>query len=128
VQDLYPGQTGSLPSSLFPLNQRLLFTAYHPVYGNELMSIDPVTVSVEEELHAALRVYPNPTSGVLHVEAERRIQQATLFSLAGVEIQDFEIGAFSAVLDVAGKGAIGLYLLWMSFENGEEAYVRVWVE
>lgn len=128
MQDLHPGQTGSVPSSLFPLNQRLVFTAFHPVYGNELMSIDPVTVSVEEELYAALRVYPNPTSGVLNVEAERRIQRVALFSLAGVRVLDVEIGGFSAVLDVSGKVAAGLYLLRVEFEDGEVSYVKIWVK
>lgn len=92
------------------------------------MSIDPVTVSVEEELYAALRVYPNPTSGVLNVEAERRIQRVALFSLAGVRVLDVEIGGFSAVLDVSGKVAAGLYLLRVEFEDGEVSYVKIWVK
>ncbi len=125
VQDLYPGSTGSVPSSLFALHGRLVFTAFHPLYGNELMSIDPATVSVEEELAFSFQLYPNPATDRFYIKSEKRLAGAALYSLSGVKIQDFEVEGFSAVLEVPKGISGGLYLLRLAFVDGELGYWRL---
>lgn len=62
------------------------------------------------EKTASLRVYPNPSSGVLHVESDRPLQQIAVYDLYGRLVMASGAAQTAAVLDVSRLPA-GVYFL-----------------
>ena len=62
------------------------------------------------EKPVSLRVYPNPSRGVLHVESDRPMQRISLYDIYGRMVMASGAAQTAAVLDVSGLPA-GVYLL-----------------
>lgn len=90
-------------------------------------TVAPVTVTaVDEMLHQAPVVYPNPGDDLVHVQTHgERIAQIALYDSSGKEIfRSASRWSESAVLDVSGVES-GSYVLWMLMEDGHSHRLRL---
>lgn len=125
VQDLQPGTQGSFPRDFYILNNRLVFPARHPLYGFELLTLDPSTVGIDDAPLPVWHLYPNPVRDILIISAREKIQSIALLSLRGDLIQVFTIDAFEASLDLPFHLPTGVYLLQLTLEDQQRFYRKI---
>ncbi len=77
-------------------------------------------LNTTEESFSQLKIYPNPSSGLVKVEAELKYQKVKIFDLNGRLI--LEYGAENQI-ELPVKS--GLYILKVEFENGASESVRI---
>jgi len=71
-----------------------------------------------------LVVYPNPTSGIVHLRTNENINRYTLTSLNGKLLQNGNI--FNQQIKITQE--TGMYVLELLDENGVFAYRKIFVE
>ncbi len=70
--------------------------------------------------------YPNPVSGILHVESSEQIQEINVFSVDGRKI--FTLNPQTNLALVSMPEVSGVYLLSVSYESGSSEVFRIIVE
>jgi hypothetical protein len=73
--------------------------------------------TIEENVNAALRIYPQPTSDFLIVETESTAQKIEILSSNGSLISISQVNGKRNQLDVSGLAA-GLYFIRVYTEQG----------
>ncbi len=75
-----------------------------------LCAIKAITVSVSENTIEGLQVYPNPTNGMIQVNAKENISEISITNIAGQEVMKVENNALNTQLDLSSLPA-GHYIL-----------------
>lgn len=84
-----------------------------------------VFMSVEDRETPTVSVAPNPTSGLLKVNAEGRVMQsASLYDLSGRLINTYVVNDATASIDMSQVSA-GIYVLKMLLEDGSPVVKKV---
>lgn len=79
-------------------------------------------VSIEEETDLHVRLFPNPTNGLLNIELEEGVDQMIIVSMSGTVIQiENNLNAGINTLDLSSI-ASGTYVL--QFVRGDEVFTR----
>ena len=99
---------GNLDCTSAPANRK-----YHPNEFEMHVYYSPTGI---DENEARVKIYPNPTKGLVHVEAED-ITQVEAYNMLGQCVLRKEMTGSHAVLDLQ-DAAPGLYLLRVKTENG----------
>ena len=92
---------------------------YDPIGLNgfyEFIEAEPSTVSEAEPV--VLSVYPNPTMGVVRIEAEN-IKNISIFDIRGAKVYEVSVGSNTFEYDFSHQGA-GVYLIKMETAKGVE--------
>jgi len=84
-------------------------------------AIKGTTVSVSENHIAGLKVYPNPTNGMIAVNAQENIQNIAIVNLAGQVVKTFDNNGLNAQLDVSDLAA-GNYILKITTDKTVGSY------
>jgi hypothetical protein len=86
-------------------------------YGNEYFVKYYYSVDAVDESYAqSVKVYPNPTSGNLMIEAEN-IENIVIFNLVGQKICEENISGNECVIDMNRFGS-GIYMVKIQGSNG----------
>jgi len=88
------------------------------------IALEGETVSTENLSLQDLVVYPNPTSGIVHLRTNENINRYTLTSLNGKLLQNGNI--FNQQIKITQE--TGMYVLELLDENGVFAYRKIFVE
>ena len=75
---------------------------------SEIVGVD-VFVAIEENEVANLSIYPNPNSGIIHINSNSKVNAVRIFNLAGELIREERIDRNNFVLNV--EGLSGIYLI-----------------
>jgi|GEM_PF-1197208 len=78
-------------------------------------------LSIEENAFKDLKVYPNPTSGVIHISSESDIEAYTLYNLQGKIIQE---GRTTTTIDLSELSS-GIYILNLQNKEGHKKQMKV---
>ena len=82
--------------------------------------VDVVIVGIEEEPHPTVSVYPNPTSGLVRIEASSKVESIELFDVLGKSMD-----VYSADQDIIHiRSSAGVYFLRIKTKTAETT-VRV---
>ena len=84
-------------------------------------AIKGTTVSVSENNIAGLKVYPNPTNGMIAVNAQENIQNITIVNLAGQVVKTFDNNGLTAQLNISDLAA-GNYILKITTDQTVGSY------
>jgi hypothetical protein len=103
-------------------------TLYIRVWGNdgdrdpfEICAWDPAPLSTSEIEVVALSVYPNPTTNILHINAQVSLEKAIVYSITGEQLLSSSLQQ-TPQIDVSALST-GLYLLNIIHEKGNQ-YIR----
>ncbi len=100
----YRWNTGARTQTIMPLYPGNYWVNVTNEYGCLTQaSINVTEVSVEETANMEVKVFPNPTTGVLHLEAPGPFS-VRVFTLDGREIHSSGMKEFSYTLDLSGWG------------------------
>ena len=84
-------------------------------------AIKGTTVSISENHIAGLKVYPNPTNGMIAVNAQENIQNISIVNLAGQIVKTFDNDGLTAQLDLNDL-ATGNYILKITTDQTVGSY------
>jgi len=84
-------------------------------------AIKGTTVSISENNIAGLKVYPNPTNGMIAVNAQENIQNIAIVNLAGQVVKTFDNNDLNTQLDVSDLTA-GNYILKITTDKTVGSY------
>ena len=89
------------------------------LFGNLAFGFDPL--SVKDNSLAGFNFYPNPTSGVLNLSANKNIESVSLFNLLGQKVLATKVGATASDINLSGL-ASGTYVLEVTVEGKTGTY------
>ena len=118
----------------FSVNLGAIFNGYTGILCDEpaTSKATPDLVEVEEELHQAITVYPNPTTGILNIafrsdaktDQNGITHQAYLYNLMGQLLENTSVGTNTFDLDLSTYPQ-GTYYLVVHTSNGERHTQKV---
>jgi hypothetical protein len=121
-------RTSSTLSKVVLSGQTAGTTLYIRVWGNdgdrdpfEICAWDPAPLSTSEIEVVALSVYPNPTTNILHINAQVSLEKAIVYSITGEQLLSSSLQQ-TPQIDVSALST-GLYLLNIIHEKGNQ-YIR----
>ena len=88
------------------------------IAGNALLSINKFTDSQN------IAIYPNPTSGEIHVALSGNATHCQIIGLMGNVLSEIAVSSTNFVLDLSGLPS-GMYLVKVQFADGRTAYRKV---
>jgi len=117
-------QAGGAGSGLYSIDKvtgaaTLIGTAATDEYS--VCAIFDPSASVSENHIAGLKVYPNPTNGMIAVNADENIQNITIVNLAGQVVKTFDNDGSTAQLDLSDLAA-GNYILKITTDQTVGSY------
>ena len=77
----------------------------------------------EYALKAAVRIYPNPSSGLFNIESDNAVHYK-LYNVLGQQVRSGDLSQGAGTLDLA-DASIGIYLLTVQDESGREAAFKL---
>lgn len=83
----------------------------------KVVPTDTTDVNVNEMPDLKLSVYPNPTTGKIHIESEKRIEMLQLMSVNGLAVETKRMDCSSLDMDLSAYSK-GLYLLRIVTADG----------
>ncbi len=86
-----------------------------------ICAIKGTTVSISGNQIAGLKVYPNPTNGMLLIDAKDNMQHISVINLAGQEVKNFDNNGLKAQLDISDLPP-GSYILKISTNSKTANY------
>ncbi len=86
-----------------------------------ICAIKGTTVSISENHIAGLKVYPNPTNGMILVNADESIQNIAIVNLTGQVVKTFANDGLNAQLDLSDLAA-GNYILKITTDQTVGSY------
>ena len=106
-----------------PLN---LAPGAYRVYTSKRLNTPDITTSSREikAETSPFHVYPNPVSGMLHMEAVPETSKLSIINLAGQTVRSIELNSYQDQVDLSFLSS-GLYLLSRQVGNEAPAYVKV---
>ncbi len=72
-----------------------------------------------------LSVYPNPVNSIVNVEADKGIENVTVYTLSGQQVRKAECGGAATVTIECGDLTRGVYLLGVSLSDGTRAIEKI---
>lgn len=84
-------------------------------------AIKGTTVSISENHIAGLKVYPNPTNGMILINAQENIQSIAIVNLAGQVVKTFDNNGLNAQLNISDL-ATGNYILKITTDQTVGSY------
>lgn len=84
------------------------------LFGNLAFGLD--ALSVQDNSLAGFNFYPNPTTGVLNLSANKNIESVSIFSLLGQKIMTTKIAAASSDINLSGLSS-GTYIMEVTVEG-----------
>ncbi|MEO8148939.1 MAG: ELWxxDGT repeat protein [Bacteroidia bacterium] len=120
VQDIYPGITGSNPTSFRLLaNDYLVFRATDPTHGDELWSFYmPGISAIEEHAVNSISVYPNPVTDILNINAkDNKIESFKIHNSIGKLILDKTVNQQNFQIDISQFNS-GIYFIQVQTKDG----------
>jgi len=99
-------------------NQANVYFDYNaPVMTNEATTLFGI-LSVEDfKTDASVKLYPNPSGGVVNVKADSNIQSIELYDIQGRLLQAVMLNTTEATMDIS-KRASGIYFMKVKTEQG----------
>lgn len=82
---------------------------------NQLLSVDPILAE------PTLKLYPNPTSGILHIDTSKNIQHIQLISFEGKILRKYDFAEYLNMEDLP----TGVYLFKLQLDNGRTIVKKV---
>ncbi len=117
-------QAGGAGSGLFSIDKTTGAATLIGTAGTDEYSIcaifDP-TASISENQIEGLKVYPNPTNGMIAVNAQENIQNISIVNLAGQVVKTFDNDGLNAQLDISDLAA-GNYILKITTDQTVGSY------
>ena len=109
------------------LNDKLYFTGNIESKGEELLSLDLKTLSVEDDFNKnntalTIAVYPNPVQNVLKIQLKNNLKKATIYNLLGKKLEEFTTKTIAV-----SKYKTGIYILKVEDEFGNN-YSKKWIK
>jgi len=98
--------------------QAEIFFDYNwPIETNEATTTFAALSSGEFAMDESVKVYPNPSNGIVNIEADSTIQSLELFDVQGRLLQSSTINEVTGQLDISQR-ATGMYFLKIRTEKG----------
>lgn len=95
------------------------YTEGYQIIPRYTQDIALVTSLQEPQWLEGLKVYPNPTSSVLHIAMKGKVDQVTLLTAYGSELKQWSAPQHSLAIDLAAYPS-GVY--WLKFNRGGEQW------
>ncbi|WP_185965495.1 T9SS type A sorting domain-containing protein [Flavobacterium zepuense] len=108
----------SLQSGMSVSNQARIFYDYKlPVETNETNTVFGVLSTGDFEIDNSVIIYPNPTSGIIKLDADSNLQSIELYDVQGRLLQTAIINDVTATVDISTR-ATGMYFLKVTTAKG----------
>ncbi len=89
------------------------------LFGN--LSFGNDALSVADNTLAGFNFYPNPTTGMINLQANKNIESVTLFSLLGQKVMSVNVGATTSDINL-GALATGTYVMQVVVDGKTGSY------
>lgn len=94
----------------------IVFDENEPLITNEAITTFAV-LSREDFAKKAVKIYPNPTTGIINITSNDIVNTVELYDIQGRVLQSTKVNAEKATLDIASKPK-GMYLLKIVSDKG----------
>ena len=101
------------------------YVSDHRPVGLKLAVSTPASLRFESPSPTKMRLYPNPATGKLRIEAAEAIDQAVLFDMAGRKREVWHDGTGQKSIGLAHELPAGLYLVKVRLVSGAQVS-RLW--
>ncbi len=89
-----------------------------------VIAIEGETVSTQDLVADEIRIYPNPSNGILQIDTELNIDSYQLYGLNGQRVQAGKLNSKTLQLDAQP----GMYVLKLFGPNGLEGYKKIIID